>query len=70
MVELVIWNHEVAGSNPAFPRLLISTPPRGKSWVTLRCYINLNKVVLAYIACTDVYVEYETLKMVGVKIRG
>ena len=30
----------------------------------------LNKVVLAYIVCMDAYVEDETLKMVGVKIRG
>ena len=39
LVEGSAWNGEAIGSNPITLRLLISTPPRGKSWVTLRCYI-------------------------------
>lgn len=39
LVEGSSWKGKVIGSNPITLRLLISTPPRGKSWVTLRCYI-------------------------------
>ena len=38
LVEGSAWNGEVIGSNPITLRLLNSTPPRGKSWITLRCY--------------------------------
>ncbi len=39
-----IWSGETIGSNPATLRLLNSTPPRGKSWVTLRCYMDRHKM--------------------------
>ena len=51
MEERVAWDDEVACSNHVIPRLLNSTPPRGKSWVTLRCYINIKRryLVIPYI---------------------